>query len=74
LPWHEVNSVGGAVSKLLADLVIEANKLKAERERVANENRLMAEQNAERERLKATPEIVELRAKEAREAIRRGTP
>jgi hypothetical protein len=45
-----------------------------ERERLAEQNRLMAEQNAERERLKAPPEIVELRAKEAREAIRRGTP
>jgi hypothetical protein len=74
LSWHEVKSVGGAVSKLLADLVTEAHKVVSERERVAEENRLMAVQNAERERLKAPPEIVELRAKEAREAIRRGTP
>jgi hypothetical protein len=74
LPWHEVKSVGGAVSKLLADLVVEARKVISEREQSAEENRLMALQNAERERLKAPPEIVELRAKEAREAIRRGTP
>jgi hypothetical protein len=74
LPWHEVKSVGGAVSKLLADLVVEARKVISEREKSAEENRLMALQNAERERLKAPPEIVELRAKEAREAIRRGTP
>jgi hypothetical protein len=74
LPWHEVKSVGGAVSKLLADLVTEATKVMNERERLAEQNRLMAEQNAERERLKAPLEIVELRANEAREAIRRGTP
>lgn len=73
LPWNEVKSVGGAVSKLLADLLVEARKVISEREQSAEENRLMALQNAERERLKAPPEIVELRAKEAREAIRRGT-
>jgi len=74
LPWHEVKSVGGAVSKLLADLVTEVNKVMNERERLAEQNRLMAVQDAERERLKAPLEIVERRANEAREAIRRGTP
>jgi len=74
LSWHEVYSVGGAVSKSLADLVTEAIRFNSERERVAEENRLRAEQNAERERLKVPPEIAELWAKEAREGLRRGTP
>ena len=72
LPWHEVKSAGGAVSKSLADLITEAHRLISERERVAEENRLRAFQDAERERLKAPLEIVELRANEAREALRRG--
>lgn len=74
LPWHEVKSVGGAVSKSLADLVTEANKANSERERIAEQNRLMAVQDAERERLKAPLEIIERRANEAREGLRRGTP
>jgi hypothetical protein len=74
LPWHAVQSVGGAVSKSLADLVTEANKAIEERERVAEENRLRASQDAERERLKAPPEIAELWANEARQRLHRGTP
>jgi hypothetical protein len=72
--WQNVNSAGGIVITRLGELIAERKKKLALAEQVAESNRLWALEQAERERLKVSPDGVDKYVSEALEAIRRNKP
>jgi len=72
--WQNVNSAGGIVISRLGELIAERKKKLALAEQVAKSNRVWALEQAERERLKVSPDDVDKYVSEALEAIRRNKP
>lgn len=72
--WQNVNSAGAIVLIRLGELITERKKQLALAEQVAESNRLWALEQAERERLKVSPDDVDKYVSEALEAIRRNKP
>jgi len=69
--WQNVNSAGGIVITRLGELIAERKKQLALAEQVAESNRVWALEQAERERLKVSPDGVDKYVNEASEAMRR---
>jgi hypothetical protein len=72
--WQNVNSAGAIVLIRLQELIAERKKQLAQAEQVAKSNRVWALEQAERERLKVSPDDVDKYVSEALEAIRRNKP
>ena len=72
--WQNVNSAGAIVLIRLGELIAERKKQLALAEQVAESNRVWALEQAERERLKVSPDGVDKYVSEALEAIRRNKP
>lgn len=72
--WQNVNSAGAIVLIRLGELITDRKKQLALAEQVAEDNRLWALEQAERERLKVSPDEVDKYVNEAKEALRRNKP
>ena len=72
--WQNVNSAGAIVIKRLQALIDERKKELALADQVAENNRVWALEQAERERLKVSPDEVSKYVDEAKEAMRRNRP